>query len=109
MKATVNDWGVKMRYGLVRIAYPWEELSRVALVRPVAARVPTDGSWSLVATMRPGYPGIQPKPLRLRPGNRVGLNLQLTPGEAAVLAALLTRQRANTRQVEDGAVPEVSG
>ncbi|MFF9147245.1 serine/threonine-protein kinase [Streptomyces sp. NPDC014861] len=109
VQATVNDWGVKMRYGFVRIAYPWEELSRVALVRPVAARVPTDGSWSLVATMRPGYPGIQPKPLRLRPGNRVGLNLELTPGEAAVLAALLTRQRANTRQVEDGAVPEISG
>ncbi|MER5203694.1 hypothetical protein [Streptomyces sp. NPDC002825] len=108
-QATVNDWGVKLRYGHVQVEYPWEELSRVALIRPKAARVPADAPWSLVATMRPGYPGVQPKPLRLRPGNRVGLNLQLTPGEAAVLAALLARQRANTRATEDDASEEITG
>ncbi|MFC8981074.1 serine/threonine-protein kinase [Streptomyces sp. NPDC057411] len=108
-EATVNDWGVKLRYGHVRVEYPWEELSRVALIRPKAARVPADAPWSLVATMRPGYPGVQPKPLRLRPGNRVGLNLRLTPGEAAVLAALLDRQRANSRATEHDASEEIAG
>ncbi|WP_386723501.1 serine/threonine-protein kinase [Streptomyces roseofulvus] len=108
-QATVNDRGVKLRYGHVQVEYPWEEFSRVALVRPKAARVPADAPWSLVATMRPGYPGLQPKPLRLRPGNRVGLNLHLTPGEAAVLAALLARQRANTWATEDDASEEITG
>ncbi|MFI8825037.1 serine/threonine-protein kinase [Streptomyces sp. NPDC053431] len=108
-QATVNDWGVKLRYGHVQVEYPWEELSRVALIRRKAARVPADAPWSLVATMRPGYPGVQPKPLRLHPGNRVGLNLQLTQGEAVVLAALLDRQRANTRSAEDDASEEITG
>ena len=108
VQATVNEWGVKLRHGQTRVEHPWKELKRVELVRPAAAHVPTAAPWSLVATMRPGHPGTQPKPLRLRPGNRVGLNLDLTPGEAAVLAALLTRQRANSRDVEDSAVSDRS-
>ncbi|MFJ9576210.1 hypothetical protein ACIRQF_07465 [Streptomyces sp. NPDC101191] len=82
------------------------ELVRVALNSPKAARVPADAPRSPVATMRAGYPGVQPKPLRLRPGDHVGLNLQLTPGEAAVLAALLARQLANTPATGDDAIEE---
>lgn len=56
--------------------------------------------------MRPGHRGTQPKPLRLCPGNRVGLNLRLTPKEAVALAALLARQRENGRRAADSTADE---
>ncbi|WP_185921798.1 serine/threonine-protein kinase [Streptomyces sp. WAC06614] len=94
----LDDWGVRLRYGNTSVAQPWEELKEVELVQPAVARVPAKtGDFSLVAVMRPGHPGTQPLPLRLRPGNRVGLNLRLTPQQAAALRALLARRRARDR------------
>ncbi|MGW6857681.1 serine/threonine-protein kinase [Streptomyces xanthophaeus] len=93
VEVAVDRSGLRLRYGRARVHHPWEELEQVELVRPAVARGPAAAPWSLVASMRPGHRGTQPDPLRLFPGNRVGVNLRLTPREVTVLTALLARQR----------------
>ncbi|MFH0180168.1 hypothetical protein [Streptomyces cacaoi] len=102
VQVTIDGWRLRLWYGDTRVEFPWEELGEwVELVRPAVARIPVAVPWPLVAVMRPGHCGTQPEPLRLHSGNRVGLNLRLTPKEAAALASLLARQSENSRRAAE--------
>ncbi|QNE23631.1 serine/threonine-protein kinase [Streptomyces sp. INR7] len=88
--AVMVSWrGVALRFEEERVFHPWEHLDRVQLVKPAVGDSPLAATHSLVVTMSPHSAGL-PCPDRLRLGQKLGVNLALSPAKTVELKTLLT-------------------